>query len=60
VVGTGGDDLLAQPVADSRIAYRSNSAFGVLRLSLRPTSYDWNFVPIPGQTLTDSGSRSCH
>jgi hypothetical protein len=60
VVGTGGDDLVDQTVADGRIAYRSHSAFGVLRLSLRPTSYDWSFVPIAGQTLTDSGSRSCH
>jgi hypothetical protein len=28
-------------------------------LTLHPTSYDWEFVPIAGQTFTDSGSASC-
>jgi LysM repeat protein len=31
----------------------------VLKMTLRPTSYDWEFIPIPGQTFTDSGSAPC-
>lgn len=36
------------------------SSFGVLQLTLHPTSYDWKFLPAAGSTLTDSGSASCH
>jgi hypothetical protein len=32
----------------------------VLQLTLHASSYDWRFVPIAGQTFTDSGSASCH
>jgi hypothetical protein len=28
-------------------------------LTLHPTTYDWEFVPIAGQTFTDAGSASC-
>jgi hypothetical protein len=38
---------------------RQNTAFGVLRLVLHPTSYDWSFVPASGSTFTDSGAQSC-
>jgi hypothetical protein len=34
--------------------------FGVLKLTLRPTSYDWQFLPIAGATFTDSGTGSCN
>ena len=33
---------------------------GVLKLTLHATSYDWQFIPIPGKTATDSGTMSCH
>jgi hypothetical protein len=33
---------------------------GVLKLTLRANSYDWNFLPIAGQAFTDSGSGACH
>jgi acid phosphatase type 7 len=29
-------------------------------LTLRATSYDWQFVPVAGQSFTDTGSTSCH
>jgi PKD repeat protein len=32
----------------------------VLKLSLKATSYDWEFIPIPGKTFTDVGSGECH
>ena len=31
----------------------------MLKLTLHPTSYDWEFIPIAGQTFTDKGSGNC-
>jgi hypothetical protein len=59
VVGTGGEDHdLASAIANTEVM--NDSAFGVLELTLRPTSYDWQFHPVAGQTFTDSGSQACH
>jgi hypothetical protein len=33
---------------------------GVLKLDLSAGSYSWRFVPIAGQSFTDSGTGSCH
>ena len=60
VVGTGGVNLAifgGSPAAGSEV--RENTTFGVLRLVLHPTSYDWSFVPGPGPAFADSGSQSC-
>ena len=59
-VGTGGAPLtsIGTPVANSEV--RSNSAHGVLKLTLRAEGYDWQFVPVAGKTFTDSGSGTCH
>lgn len=40
--------------------YRCRDTFGVLKLTLHPTSYDWDFVPEAGKTFKDSGSGTCH
>lgn len=39
---------------------RNSSTFGVLQLTLHATSYSWQFVPVAGQTFTDSGTQACH
>jgi hypothetical protein len=39
---------------------RNGDTFGVLRLTLHPTGYDWQFIPETGQTFTDAGSGTCH
>jgi serine protease len=39
---------------------RQNSTFGVLKMTLHATSYDWQFVPAAGGTFTDQGSTNCH
>lgn len=60
VVGTGGKSLypfLGWPIANSEI--RDDKTFGVLKLTLHPTSYTWEFVPEPGKAFTDSGSEPC-
>jgi acid phosphatase type 7 len=61
VVGTGGafmTGLGTSYVAGSEVA--QNTTFGVLKLALHPASYDWRFVPIAGESWTDSGSGECH
>jgi hypothetical protein len=60
VAGTGGASLypFGTPLAASQV--RSNSAYGVLKLTLHTAGYDWQFVPIAGSTFTDSGSSNCH
>jgi hypothetical protein len=60
VVGTGGAALypFGTPLSASQV--RNNTAYGVLKLTLRSTGYDWEFVPAEGSTFTDSGSSNCH
>ena len=58
-MGTGGEAVdvftVIHPHSETRAA-----AFGVLKLTLKSGSYDWQFVPIAGETYTDSGSGTCH
>jgi len=60
VVGTGGRDVRPFRSPLERNSEVSNSStFGVLRMRLRPSSYEWQFMPIAGQAFTDSGSEAC-
>jgi hypothetical protein len=59
VVGTGGASLYSFPSIQPNSQVRNNTTWGVLKLTLHATSYDWQFVPIAGQTFTDSGSANC-
>ncbi|HZD10471.1 MAG TPA: alkaline phosphatase, partial [Candidatus Binatia bacterium] len=59
VVGTGGTNLSSFDAMPANLEVRNNVTHGVLKLTLYPTSYDWEFVPIAGQTFTDSGSADC-
>jgi hypothetical protein len=59
VVGTGGEDLHVFTTSMPLTEIRDGTVFGVLKLTLHATSYDWQFVPVTGQTFTDSGSTSC-
>jgi hypothetical protein len=60
VVGTGGKNHrpFTTPHANSEV--RNADTFGVLKLTLRPGAYDWQFIPEAGKTFTDSGTGSCH
>jgi chitodextrinase len=60
VVGTGGAGLypFGTPLPNSEV--RNSDTFGVLRLTLHPTGYDWRFVPVAGSSFSDSGSGSCN
>lgn len=60
VVGTGGRSLWGFSTVLPTSQARSGNTFGVLKLTLHTTSYDWRFVPIAGSTFTDSGTGTCH
>jgi PKD repeat protein len=59
VVGTGGKEQRAMGTTRANSQLRSNSSLGVLKVTLHPTSFDWQFVPVPGSTLNDAGSQAC-
>jgi len=59
VVGTGGRSLYPFPNIQPNSEVRNNTTWGVLKLTLHATSYNWEFVPIAGQTFTDAGSGNC-
>ena len=50
---------LPQQSAANSLA-RNVTAYGVLKLTLHASSYDWQFLSIAGQTYTDSGTQACH
>src|SRR5215216_1542372 len=60
VVGTGGAELREfdriLPTSEVQIAGRN----GVLKMTLHPEGYDWQFITAPAATVADSGSGQCH
>jgi uncharacterized protein YjdB len=59
IVGTGGHGTESPFTPRPNSEVRNSGTFGVLKLTLEPGSYSWEFVPIAGQTFTDSGSALC-
>ena len=61
IAGTGGTTLVGftngKPANN---VIRDAATPGVLKLTLRKSSFDWQFVPIAGKTFTDTGTASCH
>ena len=61
VVGTGGRDLRGfDAAALTTTAKRDGSTWGVLQLKLFADRAEYQFVPIAGQTFTDTGVIQCH
>jgi chitodextrinase len=60
IAGTGGRNVYGFGTVEPISEVRNGNTFGVLKLTLHPSSYDWQFVPIPGQSFTDTGSDTCH
>ncbi len=60
VAGTGGrsHDLLGFSTPNSEV--RNWETFGVLKLTLSPGKYSWEFIPEEGKSFHDSGSGVCH
>jgi len=59
VIGTGGGGVYDFKSKAPNSEVRDRSAYGVLKMTLKPKSYDWEFVPMTGMTFKDSGSGSC-
>ena len=59
VVGTGGAPLMPalSRVANSEVLLMKH---GVLKLTLEPQSYKWEFVSTDGGAVVDSGAGTCH
>jgi len=60
VAGTGGrsHDLLGFATPNSEA--REWNTFGVLKLTLSPGKYTWEFIPEEGKTFRDAGNGACH
>ena len=60
VVGTGGKNHYGFTVPSlTGEVVRNDTSFGVISMTLGPTSYSWTFVPAPTYTFTDSGTANC-
>src|SRR5216110_140400 len=57
-MGGAGLFTFGTPAPNSQV--RNDVTFGVLKLTLNSTGYDWKFLPIAGKTFTDVGSATCH
>jgi hypothetical protein len=59
VVGTGGNGLyeFGSPEPNSEVRYAET--YGVIKFTLKPDSYDWQFIPVDG-SFSDSGNEPCN
>jgi acid phosphatase type 7 len=59
-VGTGGKSHFGYVTAGPNSELRENRYHGVLKLTLREGSYDWELVTTPRGRVADSGTSDCH
>ena len=60
IVGVGGERSAAPTAYIAPNSEVRGSDAGVIKLTLRDDSYDWEFIPVEGATFRDSGSATCH
>jgi len=60
VVGSGGYSHYDFGTSQPNSQVRNNDTFGVLKLTLRQSDFDWQFLPEAGHSFTDSGTDQCH
>jgi len=60
IAGTGGYSHYSIPSANPNSEVRNDDTFGVIKLTLHPTSYEWEFVPEASRTFSDVGGTACH
>ena len=60
VVGTGGRNHIKfkKPPMVGEVV-RDDTSFGILAMTLKPGSYDWEFVPVKDSTFRDGGAAKC-
>jgi hypothetical protein len=60
VVGTGGAAFYDVGSRRANSEFVKTRSFGVLRLDLSATSYQWQFITAPDGKVVDSGTANCH
>ena len=60
VVGVGGNMLYGFGAIHPASERRQNRVYGILKLTLSPRSYAWEFIPAQRTTFRDSGRAPCH
>lgn len=60
VVGTGGFSHYEFPNVLPNSRASNETAFGVLELTLEPDGWSSRFVPVAGQTYSDTSAGTCH
>ena len=56
--GGKGHYKIESPIENTEVY--NDATYGVLKLTLHPSGYDWQFVPVEGEAFTDSASDWCH
>jgi 3',5'-cyclic AMP phosphodiesterase CpdA len=59
VVGTGGYSLYGRVRNQANSEVLDSDTWGVLKLTLKSSSYTWEFVPVAGKSFRDAGSGTC-
>jgi 3',5'-cyclic AMP phosphodiesterase CpdA len=59
IAGTGGAGHYRVVHVDTGSEVRNDVTFGVLKLTLFPDRYRWEFVPVQGKSFRDSGESRC-
>jgi hypothetical protein len=59
IAGTGGAPLYKIGAVKPNSEVRDTTSHGVLKLTLHASKYDWEFIPVDGQTFRDRGSGGC-
>ena len=60
LVGSGGISHYALGAKKPNSVVANSDTYGVLKLELLASSYNFKFLPEPGKPLTDSGTGNCH
>ena len=60
VAGTGGKNQRPFGIAEANSEVRNADGFGVLKFTLLPGKYRWEFIPEEGKTFRDAGEDTCH
>jgi acid phosphatase type 7 len=60
VAGMGGAGAYSFGTIQPNSEARNTGAAGVLKFTLHANGYTWQFVPVAGQSYSDSGTTSCH
>ena len=59
VVGMGGGGVYEFKKTAANSEVKNNKAYGVLKLTLKPGKYDWEFLRGMGEMFRDTGSGTC-